>query len=291
MPYRASDAAQAAKLQGLLESAATAILTIDAAGIIEGVNPATERMFGYGPAELIGHNVKLLMPGNYRVEHDAYLANYLNSGVKKIIGIGREVSGRRKDGATFPIHLAVSEFYAGDQRYFTGIIHDLSDRKHVEEALLESERRLAQAQKMEAVGQLTGGIAHDFNNLLTIITGNLELLEERLDREDLRKIARKAQDAAALGAQLTDQLLTFARRRSQDVQTLRLNELLLSVMEMLRRTLGDHVSLTSSLSANLWETEADPSQFQSAIVNLAVNARDAMPKGGRLVIETRNTDL
>ena len=124
-------------------------------------------------------------------------------------------------------------------------------------------------------------------NLLTIITGNLELLEEKLDREDLRKLARKAQDAAALGAQLTDQLLTFARRRSQDVQTLRLNELLLSVMEMLRRTLGDHVSLTSTLSGDLWETEADPSQFQSAIVNLAVNARDAMPKGGRLVRSRR----
>lgn len=291
MPYRTSDAAQAAKLQGLLESAATAIVTIDTAGIIESVNPATERMFGFGSSELIGQNVKLLMPDNYRIEHDSYLANYLNTGVKKIIGIGREVSGRRKDGAIFPIHLAVSEYYAGDKRYFTGIIHDLSDRKHVEEALRESERRLAQAQKMEAVGQLTGGIAHDFNNLLTIITGNLELLEEKLDREDLRKLAKKAQDAAALGAQLTDQLLTFARRRSQDVQTLRLNELLLSVMEMLRRTLGDHVSLTSSLSANLWETEADPSQFQSAIVNLAVNARDAMPKGGRLIIETRNTRL
>jgi nitrogen-specific signal transduction histidine kinase/CheY-like chemotaxis protein len=185
----------------------------------------------------------------------------------------------------------VSEFFAADKQYFTGIIHDLSDRKHIEEALRESERRLAQAQKMEAVGQLTGGIAHDFNNLLTIITGNLELVEEQLEREDLRKLVEKAQEAAALGAQLTDQLLTFARRRAQDVRTIQLNELLLSVTEMLRRTLGDHVSLSSSLSPELWETEADASLFQSAIVNLAVNARDAMPKGGRLIIETRNTSL
>ena len=98
-----------------------------------------------------------------------------------MIGIGREVIGRRKSGATFPLHLSVSEFAAEGRRYFTGMIYDLSDRRHVEEALRESERRLAQAQKMEAVGQLTGGIAHDFNNLLLVITGNLELLETRLD--------------------------------------------------------------------------------------------------------------
>ena len=252
-------------------------------GIIENVNPATARMFGYEPAELLGRNVKMLMPEPYRAEHDGYLANYLGTGVKKIIGIGREVSGRRKDGAVFPVHLAVSEFSTEGQRHFTGIIHDLSDRKHVEEALRESERRLAQAQKMEAVGQLTGGIAHDFNNLLTIITGNLELVQDRLQPEDLRVLVKKAQDAAELGAQLTSQLLTFARRRTQDVQTIQLNELLLSVTEMLRRTLGDHVSLSSSLSPDLWHTQADPGQFQNAIVNLAVNGRDAMPKGGRIL--------
>jgi signal transduction histidine kinase len=187
--------------------------------------------------------------------------------------------------------LAVSEFLADGQRYFTGIIHDLSDRKHVEEALRESERRLAQAQKMEAVGQLTGGIAHDFNNLLTVIAGNLELVQDQLDREDLKRLVKKAQDAAALGARLTDQLLTFARRRQLDVQTLRLNDLVLSVGEMLRRTLGDHVTFSSSLAPDLWDTQADPGQFQSAIVNLAVNGRDAMPKGGKLIIETRNVIL
>lgn len=280
--------AQAAKLEALLQSAATAILTIDVAGTIESVNPATARMFGYQEAELIGQNVTILMPDPYRTEHDQYLAKYLATGVKMIIGIGREVSGRRKDGTVFPVHLAVSEFWVDEVRYFTGIIHDLSDRKHVEEALKESERRLAQAQKMEAIGQLTGGIAHDFNNLLTIITGNLELVFDQLDRADLCQLVKKAQDATALGAQLTQQLLGFARRLPQDVQTLRLNELLLSVTDMLRRTLGEHVSLSSSFTPGLWETEADPGQFQNAIVNLAVNARDAMPQGGRLIIETRN---
>jgi PAS domain S-box-containing protein len=283
--------AQAAKLRGLLESAVTAILTIDASGAIETLNPATEKMFGYAAEELIGQNIKILMPEPYQSAHDGYLGNYVTTGIRKIIGIGREVSGRHKDGGVFPIHLAVSEFTAEGKRFFTGIIHDLSDRKHVEEALRESERRLAHAQKMEAVGQLTGGIAHDFNNLLTIIMGNLELVQDQLDREDLRGLVKKAQDAAELGAELTDRLLTFSKRQQLAPQALGLNELVLSVTEMLRRTLGDHITLTTSLSPDLWLTRADASQFQSAIVNLAVNARDAMPKGGKLIIETRNAVL
>jgi PAS domain S-box-containing protein len=293
MPYQSSQSvnAQAAKLQGLLQSAAAAIVIIDRGGTIENVNPATSRMFGYEASELIGQNVKILMPEPYRAQHDSYVANYLNTGTRKIIGIGREVSGLRKDGAVFPVHLAVSEFLAGEKRYFTGIIHDLSDRKHVEEALRESERRLAQAQKMEAVGQLTGGIAHDFNNLLTIITGNLELVQDKLEREELRVFVKKAMDAAELGAQLTSQLLSFARKRTQELQTIQLNDLLLSVTDMLHRTLGEQVSLSKSLSPDLWDTLADPNQFQTAIVNLTVNGRDAMPNGGRIYIETRNTLL
>src|SRR5512146_2361914 len=107
-----SPEAQAAKLRGILESAVTAIITIDDRGLIESINPATERLFGYGAAELIGQNVKVLMPEPYKAEHDGYIANYLGTGVKKIIGIGREVSGRRKDGTSFPLHLSVSEFSA-----------------------------------------------------------------------------------------------------------------------------------------------------------------------------------
>jgi PAS domain S-box-containing protein len=280
--------AQAAKLQALLESAVTAIITIDDRGLIESINPATERLFGYAAEELLGHNIKMLMPEPYKVEHDGYIANYLSTGVKKIIGIGREVRGRRKDGTTFPLHLSVSEFLADGRRYFTGMIHDLSDRKHVEEALRESERRLAQAQKMEAVGQLTGGIAHDFNNLLLVITGNHELLELHLDGEEPRALLKEAQDAALLGSKLTDQLLTFARRRHMDAQVIQLNDHVIGIFDMLRRTLGEHVVLSTSLARNLWAIRADPGQFQSAIVNLGVNARDAMPQGGKLVIETRN---
>jgi PAS domain S-box-containing protein len=286
-----SPEAQAAKLRGILESAVTAIVTIDDRGVIETVNPATERLFGYRAADLVGQNVKILMPEPYRGEHDGYIGNYLRTGEKKIIGIGREVSGLRKDGTTFPLHLSVSEFEAEGRRYFTGMIHDISDRKHVEEALLESERRLAHSQKMEAVGQLTGGIAHDFNNLLLVITGNLELLEPRLEREESRVLLKEAQDAAMLGSRLTDQLLTFARRRHLDAQVIQLNDLVVGITDMLRRTLGEHITLSTSLARDVWQTRADPGQFQSAIVNMAVNSRDAMPNGGKLVVETRNVVL
>ena len=253
----ASPEAQAAKLRGILELAVTAIITIDDGGLIESTNPATERLFGYAAAELIGQNVKMLMPEPYEAKHDGYITNYLETGVKKIIGIGREVSGRRKDGTTFPLHLSVSQFSADGRRYFTGIIHDLSDRKHVEEALRESERRLAQAQKMEAVGQLTGGIAHDFNNLLLVIAGNHELLELQLDRDEQKVLLKEAQDAAMLGSKLTDQLLTFARRRHTDAQIIQLNDQVVGITDMLRRTLGEHVMLSTSLARNIWATRAD----------------------------------
>src|SRR5215813_12015426 len=286
-----SPAAQAAKLRGILESAVTAIITIDDRGLIENINPATERLFGYGASELVGQNVKVLMPEPYRGEHDRYIANYVGTGIRKIIGIGREVSGRRKDGTTFPLHLSVSEFEAEGRRYFTGMIHDISDRRHVEDALRESERRLAHSQKMEAVGQLTGGIAHDFNNLLLVISGNLELLEPRLKDDDARVLLKEAQDAVALGSKLTDQLLTFARRRHMDAHIIQVNDLVVSITDMLRRTLGEDITLSTSLARDLWPMRADPGQFQSAIVNMAVNARDAMPHGGKLVVETRNIEL
>src|SRR5262245_16550255 len=183
-----STAAEAAKLEAILNSAVAAIVTIDTKGIIDSVNPATERIFGYTVKELTGQNVRILMPEPFRSEHDSYISSYLSTGKRKIIGIGREVIGRRKDGTTFPIDLAVSEFVADGKRYFAGIITNLSDRKRVEEALLDSERKLAQAQRLEAIGQLTGGVAHDFNNLLTVITGNLELIEMRMQSEDLRKM-------------------------------------------------------------------------------------------------------
>jgi PAS domain S-box-containing protein len=279
------------KLEAILNSAVAAIITIDTLGVIQTVNPATERLFGYKAEELLGQNVRILMPSPYHEEHDAYLTNYIKTGRKKIIGIGREVKGQRKDGTIFPVDLAVSEFVADDVRYFAGIISDLSERRRLEEAFLESERKLATAQRLDAIGQLTGGIAHDVNNLLTVITGNLELLEGRTNDPGLQELVKEAQEAADLGAQLTDRLLTFARRRHLEVEILHLNEVVLKTTSLLRRTLGEQITLSTILETNLWPTKSDPGQIESAIVNLALNARDAMPKGGKLTIETGNVTI
>jgi PAS domain S-box-containing protein len=224
------------KLEAILNSAVAAIITIDTLGIIQTVNPATERLFGYKTDELLGQNVRVLMPSPYHEEHDAYIANYIKTGRKRIIGIGCELKGQRQDGTVFPVDLAVSEFVADGQRFFAGIISDLSGRKRLEEAFFESERKLATAQRLDAVGQLTGGIAHDFNNLLTVIVGNLELPESRLDEPGLRELVKEAQEAADLGAQLTDRLLTFARRRHLEVEVLKLNEVVLRTTSLSRRT-------------------------------------------------------
>jgi PAS domain S-box-containing protein len=276
------------KLEAILSSAVAAIITIDEKGAIDSINPATTRMFGYEPNEVVGQNVRMLMPEPFRGEHDTYIANYRSTGHRKIIGIGREVLARHKNGTIFPIHLAVSEFYSEGQRFFSGIITDLSERKRFEEAFLESERRLAQAQRLEAIGQLTGGIAHDFNNLLTVITGNLELLDMQVESEEQRRMIADAQDAANLGAKLTERLLAFARRSHLEPQVINMNELVLMVTSMLRRTLGEQIALSTVLAPGVWSARIDPGQAESAIVNLALNARDAMPRGGKLLIETQN---
>jgi PAS domain S-box-containing protein len=517
-----------ARLEAILEAAVDGIITIDSAGLIEDVNPAVLAMFGYTADELIGQNVKILMPEPFGRAHDGYVERYLATAEKKIIGIGREATGRRKDGSTFPIDLAVSEFLIAGKKYFAGIVKDLTERVAAEAmatrlgriiedstnevyvfaadtlkflmvnhgarrnlgynseelreltpadikpeyslqefvrlieplrhgdreriefqtvhrrkdgttynvdvrlqlstretppvfvAIIEditsqrqanealrlresaivatdsgilitdpnqddnpivfanpavekmtgysraeligrnarmlqgkdhdqpelkqihaamqtgnpvhvvvrnyrkdgklfladiritpirdndirithfvcvltdvTERRALEeqfrhSQRLDAVGQLTGGIAHDFNNLLTVIIGNNELLEARLEKEGDLELLQEAQEAAELGATLTDRLLTFARRQPLAPQVVNLNEHVLNLMELLRRTLGEAIDLSTVLASDLWPTLADPGQIENVLLNLALNARDAMQGTGRLMIETTN---
>jgi signal transduction histidine kinase len=161
-------------------------------------------------------------------------------------------------------------------------------------ALLAAEETLRQSQKMEAVGQLTGGLAHDFNNMLTGIIGNLELMQARIAQGRISEIARHiaaAQTAAQRAAALTHRLLAFARRQPLDTKQSDINRIVLGLEDMLRQTLGERVELQTVLAGDLWPALTDVNQFENAILNLAINARDAMPDGGRLTIETRNTQL
>jgi len=217
-----------ARLRAVVDTAVDGVILIDARGNVQMFNPACERLFGYSVAEVLGRNVKMLMPAPYRAEHDQYIGNYHPTGERKIIGIGREVVGQRKDGSVFPMELSVGEAKQEHGSVFVGVIHDVTDRKRVME-------QLVQAQKMETVGQLSGGIAHDFNNLLTVIIGNAEALSESLKaRSDLKGLADMIVSAGERSAALTQRLLAFSRRQTLRPETIDCNAMLTSLQQLLR---------------------------------------------------------
>jgi PAS domain S-box-containing protein len=283
---RAQDeiAAREAHLRSILDTVPEAMIVIDANGSVTSFSAAAAQLFGYRPEEVVGQNVKMLMPAPYRGEHDGYIGHYLRTGEARIIGYGRVVKGLTKDGAIFPMELAVGEARSDGQRIFTGFIRDLTSRQKMEE-------ELRQSQKMEAIGQLTGGLAHDFNNLLTVITGNLEMLEMSLKDSNQRELLKDAQDAAQDGAKLTGQLLAFGRRQPLNPKPTDLAPLISNFSELLRRILGESIELHIRVTGSGNLCVVDAPQLQNALLNLAINARDAMPRGGKLTIDISRTRL
>jgi signal transduction histidine kinase len=221
------------------------------------------------------------MPAPYHEEHDSYLHNYLTTGNAKIIGIGREVTGQHKNGTTFPLDLAVSEFSQGNKRMFTGIVRDITERKQLEAQLL-------QAQKMESVGQLAGGVAHDFNNQLGIVLFDLDMMLAVREEEELREDLLKIRKVILRAANLTRQLLLFSRRQQIERQPLDLNGQTHELQKMLDRLLGERIIVEMDLEKNLWTINADPGNMDQVVLNLAINSRDAMPEGGSLRLATCN---
>lgn len=275
----------AARLKAVVDTAVDGVILIDSKASILMFNPACEKLFGYRSEEVIGRNVKLLMPPPFHEEHDRYVDNYLRTREPKIIGIGREVVGRRKDGSTFPMDLSVGEAKQEGESIFVGIVHDLSERKKTAE-------QLVQAQKMETVGQLSGGIAHDFNNLLTVIIGNAdELCDSLKARPDLKLLCDSIVAAGERGAELTRRLLAFSRRQTPIPVELDCNNLVEGMRILLRRTLREDIEIIASCGESLVAAYADPGQLESAILNLALNAQDAMPRGGHLTIATAHATL
>jgi len=270
-------------LSTAVEQAADAIVITDNEGAIQYVNPAFEAITGYERDDVLGRNPRLLASGRHDAAFYRELWDTLTSGD---VWTGQFIN-RRKDGTIYWQLGTISP--VRDTRW--EVVNYVSVARDVTREM-ELETQLRQAQKMEAIGQLAGGIAHDFNNLLTAILGNSEMLLSAPGAKGLaRELAEEIAEAGKRAASLTRQLLAFGRRQVLQPEVLDLNAVISEVTQMVRRVIGEQVTLKEELDAALGFVSADRGQLEQVIVNLAVNARDAMPDGGALTIETANVDL
>jgi PAS domain S-box-containing protein len=277
----------------ILDTALDCILTIDHLGCVTEFNRAAERTFGYLRENVLGCDLAdLVTPPSLREAHREGLRRLLGTGASTVLGRRIETVAMRSDGSEFPVELAVTRVEGIDPPSFTGYIRDLTERRAAEEALRRSEEQLRQSQKMEAVGVLAGGVAHDFNNLLTVIMTQSELLLKELSASNpSRPKAEAIHAASARGSLLTRQLLTFSRNEVCAPENVDLNAIVRDGEELLRRLLGEDVELACVLSQDPARVRADRGHLEQVILNLAVNARDAMPDGGGLRIEVSHARL
>jgi two-component system cell cycle sensor histidine kinase/response regulator CckA len=275
-----------ARLAGILDATSEAIIAVDAAQRIVLFNSSAERIFGYSAAEALGQSLDILVPPQLIEAHHQHIRAFAATPARSrgLNGRNGEFAGRRKDGSEFPIEASIAKLSEAGQTVFTVFVQDISARKQLEAQFLQS-------QKIEAVGRLAGGIAHDFNNLLTVIAGYADLLLSDLEGDPRRGDIAEIQKAADRAAALTRQLLSFSRKQILAPRVLDLNTAVASMDKLLQRLIGEDIDLVTILAPALGHVKADPGQFEQVIMNLAVNARDAMPQGGKLTIETANADL
>lgn len=263
---------------------ADAIVTIDAHSTIRYANPAAARIFEYPPDSLVGRPLTVLMPERMHALHRAGLRRYMESGVRHISWDGAELTGVRSSGEEFPIDVSFAESSDGPERTFTGIIRDVSARKRLE-------TQLVQAQRLESVGRLAGGVAHDFNNILTAMLGFNQLVLDNLPEDDpLRPDVLAIRDGGERASALVRQLLAFSRRQVLRPEVVSPAEVVEGIVPMIERLIGSHIEIVLG-RMDPSAVHADRGQLEQVIVNLAVNARDAMPNGGRLTIEVTPREL
>jgi PAS domain S-box-containing protein len=265
--------------QRVFETSQDLILVTDSTGQLVQVSPSSLAILGYCPDEMMGQNAaEFTHPADLDRARAGMRAARQGRQVRS-----HEVQLRHKDGRTVALNW-MATWSESVQRYF------FIGRDQTEKRATEAQAR--QAQKMEAIGQLTGGIAHDFNNILTVITGSIGILADQVaDRPELASIAKLIDESAERGAQLTQQLLAFARKQPLQPVDLDVNALVVEAAKLLRPTLGEHIEVSARLTDDAWTALVDPNQLTTAILNLALNARDAMPQGGKLTLETHNVSL
>jgi len=275
------------RLRTMVEASKDAMIVLERDGRISLFNPAAEAMFGRRAGSMTAPNAWLsLLPQRNHEASRAYVEAYFNGTLPPELGDEpRRITACRRDGTMFPAEVSLSLGRHQENRFLFAVLRDVTDRERLEE-------QLRQAQKMEAVGQLAGGIAHDFNNLLQVILGNTQFVMTDLPSgapmlEDLQEVY----DAGQRAASLTRQLLALSRKQILQPEDVNLNDVVADVMKMLRRVIGEHIDLHVIPDRKVPKVHADPGQLQQVLINLVVNARDAMPEGGRMTIRIRSRVL
>ncbi len=273
-----------------VEQAGEVIFITDHEGIIQYVNPAFTAVTGYSREEAVGQNPRLLKSGKQNLAfYQELWRTIMDGGIWK----GRMVN-KRKDGMLYTEEVTISPVVNGSGRIinFVAVKRDITEHLRLSEENDRLQEQFQQAQKLESIGRLAGGVAHDFNNMLGIILGYGEIVLANLHREDpLRENVRQMVEAGQRSAALTRQLLAFSRKQTLQPEVLDLNDLVRNLEKMLRRIIGEDIALELALADRIGRVSVDPAQIEQVILNLAVNARDAMPQGGRLLIETAAVDL
>jgi len=296
---------QNARYDAVVARAADVILTVDDAGVVQFINAAGVSQFGYPETELLGRAAVEMFQ-----TRDAWIANWRSALEGSPFSQPVELIAQRKDGSASYLEASASRWSSGTRTFVTVILRDINQRRATDAALRElnqtleervqqrtaqlmkAEETLRQSQKMEAIGNLTGGIAHDFNNLLHIIGANLHLLKRDVaGNEPAQLRVQRALDGVARSAKLSSQLLAFARQQPLDPRVIHVEGFIRDMDDMLRKAVGDGITIDMVLDAGLWNTLVDPGNVENALLNLAINARDAMEGRGRLKIEASNVNL
>jgi two-component system sensor kinase FixL len=283
----------------LIATAVDGIMIIDEMGVIKVYSDSCERLFGYAAEEAVGQNVKILMPSPYHVEHDDYLARYRATGERRIIGIGREVVGRRKNGTTFAMYLSVGEGEYCGERIFFGIVHDISKRKADEQRIQELQKELLHATRLTATGQLSAALAHELNQPLTAILNYAGALEELAGRDKsanaamLRSMAARISEQTARAGEIIRRLRSFVAKREPDRAVQELNPAIQeSVALGFVGAAQSSVKLRTELDVDVPLVSIDKIQIQQVMINLVRNAVEAMQESSRrsLAISTARDD-
>jgi two-component system, LuxR family, sensor kinase FixL len=280
--------ARQAHLQSILDTMPEAMIVIDEHGVMQSFSSAAERLFGYSAAEAVGQNVKILMPAPYRENHDGYMQRYKETGERRIIGIGRVVVGQRKDGATFPIELAVGEMKTGEQRFFTGFLRDLTERQKTEARLQELQSELVHISRLTAMGEMASTLAHELNQPLSAITnylkGSQRLLQGTSDERTttVRDALTKATDQAMRAGQIIRRLRDFVSRGENERRVENIIKLVEEASALaLVGVKNRGIRVTFQFDPSIELVLADRVQIQQVVLNLILNAMDAMEESDK----------